>query len=59
MSDSYTVHLLPNGTNVIIIFRIVMETLRMEWIGSIAGTLFFMEVVVHDKDFYPFSCMNR
>ena len=30
-----------------------METLRMEWIGGITGTLFFMEVVVLDKGFYP------
>ena len=25
----------------------------MEWIGGITGTLFFMEVVVLDKGFYP------
>ena len=30
-----------------------METLRMEWIGGITGRLFFMEVVVLDKGFYP------
>ena len=45
--------MLPHRTNVIILFRIVMETLRMEWIGGITGTLFFMEVVVLDKSFYP------
>ena len=27
-----------------------METLRMEWIGGITGTLFFMEVVVQQAD---------
>ena len=53
MSSSYTVHVLPHRTNVIILPRIVMETLRMEWIGGITGTLFFMEVVVLDKGFYP------
>ena len=52
-SGSYTVHVLPHRTNVIILLRIVMETLRMEWIGGITGTLFFMEVVVLDKGFYP------
>ena len=45
--------MLPHRTNVIILPRIVMETLRMEWIGGITGTLFFMEVVVLDKGFYP------
>ena len=45
--------LLSHRTNVIILPRIVMETLRMEWIGGITGTLFFMEVVVLDKGFYP------
>ena len=53
MSGSYAVHVLPHRSNVIILPRIVMETLRMEWIGGITGTLFFMEVVVLDKGFYP------
>lgn len=52
-SGSYTVCLLPHRTNVIILPRIVMETFRMEWVGSTAGTLLFMEVVVLDKGFYP------
>jgi len=30
-----------------------METFRMERVGRITGTLFFMEVVVLDKGFYP------
>ncbi len=33
--------------------RIVMETFRMERVGSITGTLLFMEVVVLDEGFYP------
>ena len=45
--------MLPHRTNVIILPRVVMETLRVEWIGGITGTLFFMEVVVLDKGFYP------
>ena len=30
-----------------------METFRMERVGSITGTLLFMEVVVLDKGLYP------
>ena len=51
-SGSYMVHVLLHRTNVIILFRIVMDTLRMERVRSITGTLFFMEVIVLDKDFY-------
>ena len=50
---SYTVHVLSHRTNVIILPLIVMETFGMERVGSITGTLFFMEVVVLDKGFYP------
>ena len=32
---------------------IVMETFGMERVGSITGTLFFMEVIVLDEGFYP------
>jgi hypothetical protein len=39
--------------NVIILFCIVMETFRMEGIGSITGALLFMEEIVLDKSFYP------
>jgi len=31
----------------------------MERVGSITGTLFFMEVIVLDEGFYPIPCMNR
>lgn len=55
----YTVHVLSHRANVIILFRIVMETFRMERVGSITGTLSFMKVVVLDKGSIPFSCMNR
>jgi len=50
---SYAGHVLSHGANVIIPFRIVMEALRMEWIGSITGTLLFMEEVVFDEGLYP------
>ena len=46
-------HVLSHGANVIIPFRIVMEALRMEWIGNITGTLLFMEEVVFDEGLYP------
>lgn len=52
-SGSYTVHMLPHWTNVRILPRIVMETFRMERVGSITGTLLFMEVIVLDKGLYP------
>ena len=50
---SYTVHVLSHRTNVIILLGIVMETFGMERVGSITGTLFFMEVIVLDEGFYP------
>ena len=50
---SYAGHVLSHGANVIIPFRIVMEALRMEWIGNITGTLLFMEEVVFDEGLYP------
>ena len=49
----YAGHALSHGANVIIPFRIVMEALRMEWFGSITGTLLFMEEVVFDEGLYP------
>ena len=39
MSGAYAVHVLPHRTNVIILPLIVMETFRMERVGSITGTL--------------------
>ena len=44
---------LSHRTNVIILLGIVMETFRMERVGSITGTLLFMEVIVLDKGLYP------
>ena len=52
-SGSCTFHVLPHRTNVIILPRIVMETFRVERVGSIMGTQLFMEVVVLDKGLYP------
>ena len=45
--------MLSHRTNVIILLGIVMETFGMERVGSITGTLLFMEVVVLDKGLYP------
>jgi len=49
---SYAVHVLPHGTNIIVLIGIIVKALRLKRVGSITGTLLFMEEVVFDKGFY-------
>lgn len=44
--DPYSLHVLPHGTDIIVLLLIIIEALRLKWVWLVSRSLLFVEPVV-------------